>query len=221
MRSGEGALGERVAVERRDAGTLGEERVGVGLRDDGLEHLAAGAWVDLLVHLHHLQLLVRGGEVLNLLERGGGGGVGRGDGLIGGGMQETMSARREGSDCVSRPRPWSAMRRRRSAFAAGSLVGNSPRKKAAAEGGLDARRWRARGIGAGDGGAKVLFGTKRSGAIGREKIWLGWPWRLEEQASLALRGELGRVIKLMGLFFCLGGLHSVSSLPQARRLIEP
>jgi len=100
-------------------------------------------------------------------------------------------------------------------------VGNSPRKKAAAEGGLDARRWRARGIGAGDGGAKVLFRTKRSGAIGREKIWLGWPWRLEEQASLALREELGRVIYLMGLFFCLGGLHSVSSLPQARRLIEP
>lgn len=76
---------ERVAVEHGHAGTLGEERVGVGLRDDGLEHLAAGAWVDLLVHLHHLQLLVRGGEVLNLLERGGGGGVGRGDGLIGGG----------------------------------------------------------------------------------------------------------------------------------------
>lgn len=89
-------------------------------------------------------------------------------------MQETMSARREGSDCVSRPRPWSAMRRRRSAFAAGGLVGKSPRKKAAAEGGLGARRRRARGVGAGAGagagGANVLFGTKRSGAIGKEDL---------------------------------------------------
>lgn len=41
--------------------------------------------MDLLIHLHHLQLLVQGGEVLNLLERGGGGGVGRGAGLIGDG----------------------------------------------------------------------------------------------------------------------------------------
>lgn len=92
-------------------------------------------------------------------------------------MQETMSARREGADCVSRPRPWSAMRRRRSAFAAGGLVGKNLRRKAAADGGLGAKRWRAWRI----GGAKVLFGTKRSGAIGGvpRKIWFGWPWRRE------------------------------------------
>jgi len=57
---------KRVAVEHDHVGTLGEERVGVGMRDDGLEHLAADGWVDLLVHLHHPQLLVRGGEVLEL-----------------------------------------------------------------------------------------------------------------------------------------------------------
>lgn len=67
-------------------------------------------------------------------------------------MQATMSARREGSDWVSRPRSWSAMRRRRSAFAAGGRAGKSPRRKDAAEGGLGAERRRARGI----GGAKVL-----------------------------------------------------------------
>jgi hypothetical protein len=42
MRSGEGALGERVAVERGDMETLGEEQVGIGLCDDGLELLVGG-----------------------------------------------------------------------------------------------------------------------------------------------------------------------------------
>ena len=58
------------------------------------------------------------------------------------------------------------------------------------------RRWRARGIGAGGGGAKVLLGTKRSGAIGKEDLVrvAAETRRAAEQASLALRGELGRVM---------------------------